>query len=127
MLAATGCGGDDHFANEPRQPAPITLSVAISVGRVSVSPARLGAGTVQLIASNQTTTSQRLTLRSTGARAGTAPPLEQSTGPINPGDTASLRADLAQGRYVVTARSAVIDPAEIVVGAPPPATGLLQP
>jgi len=114
-LAAAGCGGDDDFANSPRPAAPITVSAAISAAGVTVSPSRFGAGAIELIASNQTETSQRLTLRSTG-RTSAADQLEQSTGPINPGDTASLKADLARGSYLVTARSAAIDPATIVVG-----------
>jgi hypothetical protein len=114
-LAAAGCGGDDDFANDPRPAAPITVSAAILPARVTVSPARFGAGAIELIASNQTQTSQRVTLRSTG-RTSQADELVQSTGPINPGDTASLKADLVTGSYVLTARSAAIDPARIVVG-----------
>jgi hypothetical protein len=123
-LVLAGCGGGDNFANDPRPAAPITISAAISAGRVTVSPSRFGAGAIELIASNQTPTSQRITLRS---RAGGQ--LEQSTGPINPGDTASLKADLTQGSYLVTTRSSAIDPARIVVGKPRPSSsdGLLQP
>ena len=127
-LAATGCGSDDEFANTPRPPAAITVSAAISPQRVTVSPARFGAGTIELIASNQTTTSQRVTLRSRGRPSG-GEQLEQSTGPINPGDTASLKADLSAGRYLVTAGSEAIAAATIVVGAGRDDTGggLLQP
>ena len=123
-LAVSGCG-DDDFANEPRPPGAITVSAAISAGRVSLSPSRLGAGTIELIASNQTTRSQRLTLRSRGRSQ--EQQLEQTTGPINPGDTASLRADLAAGSYLVSARSGAIDPATLVVGARRDRAGLLQP
>lgn len=114
-LALAGCG-DDDFANDQRPPAPITVSAAISPVRVSVSPSRLGAGTIELIASNQTARSQRLTLSSSG-RDGGEEELEQTTGPINPGDTASLKADLTEGSYLVSARSDAIDPARIIVGA----------
>jgi hypothetical protein len=124
-LALSGCGGGDHFADDPPPAPPITVSAAISPLRVTVSPARLSAGAIELIASNQTTTSQRVTLRSQGAAA----KLEQSTGPINPGDTASLTADLSAGRYLVSARSSAIDPAPLVVRAARrgSADGLLQP
>jgi hypothetical protein len=126
-LGAAGCGGDDEFANSPRPAPAITVSVAISSGRVTVSPSHIGAGSIELIASNQTTTSQRVTLRSRERPGGAQ--LEQSTGPINPGDTASLKADLETGRYLVTAGSEAIAPATIVVGAPreDAADGLLQP
>lgn len=127
-LGAGGCGNDDDFANSPRPPAPITVSAAISPVRVTVSPARFGAGAIELVASNQTATSQRVTLRSRG-RSGGGEELEQSTGPINPGDTASLKADLTEGSYLLTAHSAAIEPATIAVGAPRESAGdgLLQP
>jgi hypothetical protein len=126
-LAASGCG-DDKFANRERAPAPITLSAAITTRDISVSPAQSGAGTVELIASNLTRTSQQVTLRSETLSAGTAP-LEQRTGPINPGDTASLTADLVQGTYRVTTRSSKLGHATIRVGPRRPSAEdqLLQP
>jgi polygalacturonase len=127
-FGVAGCGGDGEFANSPRPAAAITVSAAILPARVTVSPSHFGAGTIELIASNQTATSQRVTLRSRRRPSGGAT-LEQSTGPINPGDTASLKADLTAGDYLVTARSDTIAPARIVVGAPRRDTGdgLLQP
>ena len=123
-----GCGGDGEFANDERAPAPITLSAAITPTNVTVSPSRLGSGTIELIASNLTRTSQQLTLTSRSLQGGAAP-LQQRTGPINPGDTASLTADVTQGTYRVTTRSDAIAPATIRVG--PARTGaqdqLLQP
>jgi hypothetical protein len=126
-VGAVGCGDDGKFANSPRPPAAITVSAAIAPSRVTVSPSRFGAGTIELIASNQTATSQRLTLRSRGRPSGDR--LDQSTGPINPGDTASLKADLTPGTYLVSARSDAIAPATIVVGPPrrDAGDGLLQP
>lgn len=115
-----GCGGDDEFANDERPPAPIILSAAITPSNVTVSPSRLGAGTIELIASNLTSRSQRITLRSQALGSAGAAPLRQRTGPINPGDTASLTADLRQGTYRVTTGSAAIAAATIRVGAPRP-------
>jgi hypothetical protein len=111
-----GCGDDDDFANEPRPPAPIVVSASISAEQVSISPSRFGAGTISLIVTNQTDASQRVTLRSQELAAG-GQPLEQSTGPINPGDTASLKADLDRGTYVLSAGGGSIEPVEIDVGA----------
>jgi hypothetical protein len=128
-LGLAGCGGgDDDFANDARRPAPITLSASITPSSVTVSPSRLGAGTIELIASNLTSTSQQLTLSSQTLTAG-ADPLEQRTGPINPGDTASLTADLVQGTYRVTTRSGAITAATIRVGPARPSAKdqLLQP
>lgn len=115
-LGPSGCGGDD-FANEPRAPSPITLSASITHANVTVSPSRLGAGSIELIASNLTGRSQQLTLSSRSLKDG-GEPLEQRTGPINPGDTASLTADLAQGIYRVSTGSGSITPATIRVGPP---------
>jgi hypothetical protein len=114
-LGVGGCGGDDEFANDERAPATVTLSASITSANVTIAPSHLGAGTIELIASNLTSTSQQVTLRSEALADG-ADPLEQRTGPINPGDTASLTADLTQGTYRLTTRSQAIAPATIRVG-----------
>ena len=125
-LGILGCGGEE-FANDPRAPAPITLSAAITPRDITVSPSRIGAGTIELVASNLTSISQQVTLRSESLSGGTAP-LEQRTGPINPGDTASLTADLVQGTYRLTVRSRALAPATIRVGpSRPSGDRLLQP
>ncbi len=124
-FAGAGCG-DDEFANRPREPAPMTLSAAITPKDVTVSPAELGAGTVVLIASNLTARSQRLTLTSRRLESD-RPPLQQRTGPINPGDTASLTADLVPGTYRVSAGSSSIGGATIRVGPERPSAGLDEP
>jgi hypothetical protein len=110
-----GCGGDEQFANQPRPPETLQISAVVTRGQVTVSPSGFGAGPVELIASNQTTVSQRLTVRSERLAAG-ADPLEQRSAPINPGDTASLKADLREGIYSVSASSETISPARIRVG-----------
>jgi hypothetical protein len=116
-LGLGGCGGDEELARGRRPPPAITVSALISSTRVSLSPTRFGAGTIELLASNQTSTSQRLELRSERLAAG-GRPLVQRTGPVNPGGTASLKADLDEGTYVVSARPAAIAPARIAVAAP---------
>jgi hypothetical protein len=116
-ITAPACGGDEEFANRPRPPATLQISAVIAPTRVTVSPSRFGAGPIELIASNQTSISQRLTLRSQRLIAG-ADQLNQRTAPINPGDTASLKADLAEGVYSVSASSATIRGARIRVGPP---------
>jgi hypothetical protein len=127
-LALGGCGDDDEFANDERSPAPITLSAAITRSNVTVSPSRVGAGSIELIASNLTSTSQRVTLRSRTLSDG-SDRLEQRTGPINPGDTASLTAHLVAGTYRVTTGTAAIAAATIRVGPARPSAKdeLLQP
>ncbi len=125
-LAMGGCG--DDFANDARATPATSVGAVVTVKGVTVSPAHLPAGTIELLASNQTRTSQRVQL-SSRRLAGGASPLAQSTGPINPGGTVSLKADLGAGIYVVSASGADVPAATIVVE---PARGngsdrLLQP
>jgi hypothetical protein len=127
-LGAGGCGDDGDFGNVPRPPTEITVGATIAPKRVSVSPARLGGGPIELLVSNQTRTSQRLTLASETLATG-GHTLKQGTGPINPGDTASLKATLDPGTYTVSVEDDGIAPARIVVGPRRPSgqDQLLQP
>lgn len=111
-----GCGDEDDYQNEPRPPAPIVVSAAISEDKVSVSPRRFGAGPVSLIVSNQTDSAQKVTLE-TDEIGGSQSGIQQQTGPINPGDTASLKADLRRGTYRVGVDGGSIDDATLRVGA----------
>jgi len=126
-LAACG-GGDDDFANKKRPPTPINLTAFISEDRVSVSPRRFGGGPIILIVTNQTGDSQRVTLE-TDEPGGTQPGIRQSTGPINPRDTASIKVTLRQGEYVVKVERGAISPARLAVGPQRPSAQnkLLQP
>jgi hypothetical protein len=114
---ALGCGEEDDYANEPRPPQPIVVSASITDDRVSVSPSTFGAGPITLIVTNQTQESQELILE-TDEIAGSAPGIEQETGPINPGDTASLKADLREGTYRVAVDGDGIAEAAVDVGEP---------
>lgn len=120
-----GCGEDDDYANDPRPPVPIVLTASIAGDRVSVSPSSFGGGPVTLVVTNQTEETHQLTLRSDGGSAG----LDQSTGPINPRETASLKADLAEGDYVITVADSDIEAASLDVGPKRPSAQneLLQP
>jgi len=109
-LAATGCGSSSSYKNAPRPPSPIVVTAAIGPQRVSVSPRRFGAGPITLIVTNETGASQQLTL------AATPSGFNGQTGPINPGDTASLKADLSQGSYTVKVQRDGIRPATLRVG-----------
>ena len=131
MSALVGCGAsgdDDDYANEPRPASPIVISASISPDGVSVSPKTFGAGPITLIVTNQTQRSQELTLE-TDEIAGSAPGIEQNSGPINPGDTAQLQADLREGTYRVGVEGSGIGAASLEVGEPRPSSQdeLLQP
>ncbi len=110
-LAACGSSGDDE--RRPRPPPPIVVTASISDARISVSPATFGAGPVTLVVTNQSAVAQRVTFASTRAQAD----VMQQTGPINPRDTATLRADIPPGDAVVKVDTGAIRPARILVGA----------
>ena len=130
MLSGTlaACGDEDDYANEPRPPSPIVVSAAVTDNRVSVSPREFGAGPVNLIVTNQTERAQEITLE-TDEIGGNEPGIQQRTGPINPGDTATLKADLKSGTYRVATDSQNIRPAALDVGESRPSAQneLLQP
>ena len=114
---AAGCGEDDDYENEPRPPAPIVVSAAITQDGISVSPKTFGAGPITLIVTNQTESAQELKLE-TDEIGGSAPGIEAEAGPISPGDTASLKADLREGTYRVAVNGRGISEAALDVGEP---------
>jgi hypothetical protein len=114
-LLIAGCGSENDYANNPRPPSPITITASINDGRVEVSPQRFGAGPITLVVTNQTGRSTDLVIETDNTGSGKAG-IRQRTGPINPQGTASLKADLAQGRYTVKVRTGQIRPARLVVG-----------
>jgi hypothetical protein len=128
-LLAAGCGDETRSDDGDRRQAAITISVVIAPSGVSTSPRRrFSAGTIELLASNQTATSRSLELRSRRLAAGGSS-LVQRTGPIPPGGTTTLTAAVDEGTYRVSAPGSGIAPSQIVIG-PPRANAidrLLQP
>ena len=114
VIAACG-EDDDEYENTARVPAPVVVTAAITERGVSVSPGRLGAGPVELIVTNLTEQAHDL-MFATDEIGGTGGGIQQSTGPINPGDTARLQADLTTGAYEISADGE--RPASLRVGAP---------
>lgn len=125
VLVASGCGEDESYSNDPRPPSPIVLTASIDKNAVSVSPASFGAGPVSLVITNQTSAAQEITFGTSGGAAG----FTQETGPINPGDTATLKAVVPRGKVTVKVQGDGIDPAELKVSAERPSAQneLLQP
>ena len=97
-VATFGCAGTEERPDRPRPPVRIVITGSISTDRVSVSPRRFGAGPISLLVANLTDTTQQITLETADRRR---PGIRSRTGPINPRDTAELRADLQTGRYTV--------------------------
>jgi hypothetical protein len=126
-VAACGGGGGD-YKNELRPPSPIVVTASVSKDQVSVSPRRLGAGPISLIVTNQTGASQQVTIES-DTTPGSGPGVRQETAPINPRDTATLKADVAPGTYRVHVVGDGIRAATFQVGKSRPSAqnDLLQP
>lgn len=95
LLALAGCG--DDFENNPRPPVPVGLSGVIQEDKVTVSPAKVGAGQVTITISNQTDGPKTITLDGGGKRA--------TVGPVGPLDTGELTRTLTPGTYEVRAGS----------------------
>jgi len=112
LSAATGCGGED-FANRPRPPTTIDLSGVIQNNKVTISPAKVGAGAVEITISNQTQAAHTITLEGESIR--------ERVGPVNPLDTATIQKTLQPGNYTVKAGSTAavareIKPARLTIG-----------
>jgi hypothetical protein len=91
-----GCG-DDDFKNEARAPVRMALTGVITEDEVTVSPAKLGAGPVEITISNQTDRERTITLEGES--------ITEEQGPVQPGDTATIQKTLEPGSYEVRAGS----------------------
>jgi hypothetical protein len=130
LSAVAGCGSGTHFANRPRPPAPVNLTVYVNDQRVSVSPTSVGAGPILFIITNHASNAESLTVSVSGS---SSQPLAD-TGPISPQGTAQLSVNLnTPGEYTVgvapsgsteaaAATPTGIQPALIHVGNPRPSS-----
>jgi hypothetical protein len=115
LIAVTGCGNDASYKNDPRPPTTIVIAAAILPDKVSVSPAEFGAGPISLTVANETDASQRISIVK---QVNGQPQANEQTGPINPHDTATLKADVDEGEYEIRVEGENIAPARVTVGAP---------
>ena len=121
MAAATacalaGCGGEGDYANKPRPATPINVTASITEDEISVSPTEFGAGPVVLIVSNQTDARHTVTLE-TEELGGSQGGIRQSTRPIGPRGTGTLKANVRRGSYAISVGGG-ISPASVRVGSP---------
>ena len=112
-LVAAGCGEEDTYKNDPRPPTTIVITAAILPDKVSVSPTGFGAGPISLIVANETDASQRISIV---RQINGQPQTSEQTGPINPHDTATLKADVEEGEYEIRVEGEGIAPARVEVG-----------
>jgi hypothetical protein len=110
-LAALSLGacGEEDFANEPaRAAATINVAARVDEREVVVSPDRFGAGLVNFTIANFSDSPVRFTLSG---------PKEAATQPIPPGAPGSLKIELPEGSYEVSAGNATsARPATLEVG-----------
>jgi hypothetical protein len=120
-IAVAGCGGGSHFADKPRPPTPVNVTVYIGNSRVSLSPSTVGAGPVVFIITNQATRARSLTIKAADGGNELA-----STAPINPQATSQVTVRFHAGLYRLTttapvssaasAEGATIEPASLHIG-----------
>jgi len=124
-----GCGSAGGYANAPRPPAPINVSISLTDRAVRVSPSHVGAGPVVLLVANEGSRSRDLILAARGGAQGDCLDASASSGPINPQGTARVPLKLLPGRCVITVRDAELRPASLTVGRERPSAqgDLLQP
>ena len=109
ITALGGCGGGSGRGEKDRPPLPLTIAVQIGDNEVTSSPSVFGAGPVTLIASNQTRVPQKLKID--------GPRLTRVL-PVDPADTATLKATLQPGEYALTTdTSQQVPPFRLKVGA----------
>jgi hypothetical protein len=115
LAVVAGCGGDGDYANNPRPPAPINVTAAITNSRIDVSPRRFGAGPIVLIISNQSSSAQAVTFE-TDELGGSKPGRTFSTTPINPRATATLKVEVRQGAWKLGTKDEGVRAAAVSVG-----------
>ncbi|MGI8594586.1 MAG: hypothetical protein ACR2ML_09540 [Solirubrobacteraceae bacterium] len=135
VVVLAACGEDDDYKSCLRPPSTVNVSAAITESSVSLSPPQLGAGPIVMIVTNQSGASQVATLEadelaskpgrgqgSTTSAEGCPPAqeprggLRQSTGPINPQDTAQLKVVVQQNRtYTLKTDDDAISPGRLQV------------
>ncbi len=124
-LLIAGCGGGSTFANRPRPPTVVDLTVNVTNQRVMVSPASVGLGPLEVFVTNEA--SRTATLMLLEPHGGVL----ADTGPLNPQSTAHFTvAPKTRGTYALTAGArSGIRPASLSIG-PPRGSGdsaLLEP
>lgn len=94
-LVVSACGSAGGQSPSAARPAnPVNLTVYVNDSRVSVSPARVGAGPITFIVTNQASHAEALAISMGGSTLA-------STAPINPQGTTQVSVDFKPGRYTI--------------------------
>jgi hypothetical protein len=113
-VAACGSGGPRK--NVDRPPTPVTLTGAIHERFVQISPARVGAGPITLVISNQTRRTQTVTMETDNPAGSNTVGHTVSTSPIRPQATGRLTINAHRGDYLVHVEARRIAAARVRVG-----------
>jgi hypothetical protein len=120
VLAGTAgvaaCGSSGPRRNVSRPPIPVTLTGAIHPRRVQISPARVGAGPITLVISNQTRRIQTVTMETDDPAGSNTVGHTASTSAIRPQATGRLSINVRRGDYMVHVRDRTIAVAHVTVG-----------
>jgi hypothetical protein len=119
IVSACGSAGGKS-ASLSRPPNPINLTVYVNDSKVSVSPAKVGAGPITFIVTNQASHAEALAISMDGSTLA-------STAPINPQGTTQVSVDFKPGKYTIAtgaqgrndaqlSKQASIRPASIHIG-----------
>jgi hypothetical protein len=110
------CGGGGPRVNRNRPASPVTVTGAIHPHRLQVSPARVGAGLVTLVISNQTGRRQTVTMETSNPPGSDTVGHKASTPPIPPQATGRLTIDARRGDYMVHVGDRTVAVAHVTVG-----------
>lgn len=116
VLACVGCGGSVRYDNASRPPAPISISIAVTGDRIGVAPARVGAGPVVLLISNQSNRSRDVTLTARNGSSSACVESDASSGPINPQGVARIQLPLVEGACEIGVADGTLAPVRLTVG-----------
>jgi hypothetical protein len=97
IVSACGSAGGKS-ASLPRPPNPVNLTVYVNDSKVSVSPAKVGAGPITFIVTNQASHAEALAISMDGSTLA-------STAPINPQGTTQVSVDFNPGSYTIATGS----------------------
>ncbi len=115
-MLVVGCGSSDDYANNPRPPRPLDITVSVRDDRVLLSPREIGAGPVRLIVSNQSSRSRDVRLTAPEGTSSACIETDAASGPISPQGTASFKVDLVEGDCLVEVEGRGTRPATLTVG-----------
>jgi hypothetical protein len=105
-----GCGSSGpKYTNHLRPPSPAMITARIGEDQIEVSPAKVGAGPLVVVISNQSDRTQRVVFQPAGRAGG-----RKATTEVGAQSTGQLSANPRTGRYELSVRGG--SPASVRIG-----------